>query len=75
ATVCTAYGASATSLSAPLLSHLGDSSIASADSTASAAQAKPLFYKGKVVVKYVAKLRPTKTGDKGARGKVIYGIK
>ncbi|CAI5510519.1 unnamed protein product, partial [Closterium sp. Naga37s-1] len=79
AAVCTAYGASATSLLAPLVSHQGGSSTAStatASSTASAAHGRPLVYKGKTIVKYVAKLRPTVlngkvVGDAGASGKMM----
>ncbi|CAI5973284.1 unnamed protein product, partial [Closterium sp. NIES-64] len=64
-TVFTAYGASATSLIATLPD--------GGSSAASAASAKPLLYKGKTFIKYVAKMKPTKrngkiVGDKGASG-------
>ncbi|CAI5505010.1 unnamed protein product [Closterium sp. Naga37s-1] len=71
ATVCTAYGAASATSFAPLLSQDGGSS------AASAAQAtKPLVWKGKTMVKYVAKLSPTKrngkvVGDAGASGKIV----
>ncbi|CAI5488363.1 unnamed protein product, partial [Closterium sp. Naga37s-1] len=62
--------ASATLL-APLLSRGGNISAA-----ASAAQARPLVWKGKVVEKYVAKMHATKSkgkliGDSGAWGKLV----
>ncbi|CAI5532020.1 unnamed protein product, partial [Closterium sp. Naga37s-1] len=47
--------------------------------TAPAAQAKPLVWKGRTVYKYVTKLRPTRlegkvVGDKGASGKYVTKI-
>ncbi|CAI6011958.1 unnamed protein product [Closterium sp. NIES-65] len=55
ATVCTAYGASATSLLPQLLPHLAGSSAASAASAASASQARPLIIKGRTIMKYAVR--------------------
>ncbi|CAI5496735.1 unnamed protein product, partial [Closterium sp. Naga37s-1] len=69
-----AAGASA-SIFPPFLAHGGVSNPA-----ASAAQAaKPMVWKGKTVLKYVAKFRPSTLngkviGDKGASGKYVTKI-
>ncbi|CAI5940798.1 unnamed protein product [Closterium sp. NIES-64] len=67
----TAGGASRASFGAPLPPSNGGSA-----AVPSAAQAKPLVWKGKTIMKYVAKLTPTKSngnvvGDTGASGKVV----
>ncbi|CAI5487717.1 unnamed protein product [Closterium sp. Naga37s-1] len=69
-TVCTAYGATATSF----LSLLPRDNVSSA---ASDAQAKPTVWQGRTIVKYVANLHPTKyngkvVGDAGAFGKMVF---
>ncbi|CAI5530525.1 unnamed protein product [Closterium sp. Naga37s-1] len=83
ATLCTAYGASAASLLAPILSHHGGSSaVASAASAAvspsaasSTVNPSGSVVHGRLILKWVAHLRPAKfngkvVGDRGASGKV-----
>ncbi|CAI5507513.1 unnamed protein product [Closterium sp. Naga37s-1] len=66
------FTAAAAAASIPsFILHDGDVSAAQ-----SGAQAKPSVFKGKIIKKYVAKLRPPRingkrTGDKGASGKYV----
>ncbi|CAI5506069.1 unnamed protein product [Closterium sp. Naga37s-1] len=76
--LCAAFffgSAASASIFPPFLAHLG-----SPPGAASAAQAvKPLYWKGKTVIKYVAKMPPTKqngkvVGDKGAWGRYVIKV-
>ncbi|CAI5461197.1 unnamed protein product [Closterium sp. Yama58-4] len=69
-TVCTAYGATATSFLSLLPRDSGSSA-------ASTAQATPTVWQGKTIMKYVAIMHPTKVngkvvGDKGASGRMEF---
>ncbi|CAI5952682.1 unnamed protein product, partial [Closterium sp. NIES-64] len=69
--------AASASISPPLLAHSGSASSSSSSSLstsvteASSLVAKPLAGTGTIVEKYVAKLKPSAAGCKGASGKAV----